>query len=56
MLSQNRDGDAFITTVEVAIGAEFGAAFDGIAGILLKNIPFFTKNDPDNETFLFPAK
>lgn len=53
---QDGDGDAFVAAVEVAVGAQFGAAFDGIAGILLKDTPFFTKNDAGDEAFLFAEK
>ena len=55
-LDQDGDGDAFVAAVEVAVGAEFGAAFDGITGILLKDTPFFTKNDAGDEAFLFAEK
>ena len=56
ILDQNHDGDPFIAAVEVAVGTEFGAAFDSITGILLKDAPFFTKNDAGDETFFSAAK
>jgi hypothetical protein len=56
VLVQNGDGDAFVAAVEVAVGAKFGAPFDGIAGILLEDTPFFTKNDARDDPFPLAAK
>jgi hypothetical protein len=56
MSDQNHDGDAFVAAVEVVVGTECGAMFDGITGILLENTPFFTKNDAGDETFFFAPK
>jgi hypothetical protein len=52
-LDQDGNSDTFVAAVKVAIGAEVGAAFDGIARILLEDIPFFTKNDARDEAFFF---
>ena len=38
------------------VRTEYGAAFDGITGILLENTPFFTKNDAGDETFFLTPK
>jgi hypothetical protein len=52
MLSdQDDNGNALVAAVEVAVGAEFRAEIDGIAGILLEDTPFFTKNDAGDEPF-----
>ena len=56
MLHQERDGDAFVAAVKIAVGAEIRAAFDGIAGIFLEDTPFFTKNDAGDEPFLLAAQ
>jgi len=53
--NQNGDGDTFVAKVEVAVGAKFRAAFDGITGILLKDTSFFPQNDTGDETFLRAA-
>jgi len=54
-LNQNGDGDTFVVTVEVAVGARFRAAFDGRTGILLKDTPFFPQNHAGDEAFLLAA-
>jgi hypothetical protein len=56
ILNEQDQRDAFVTAVEVAVVAEFGAALDSIAGILLKDIPFFAKNHAGDEPFFFAAK
>lgn len=55
-LDKNGNGDAFVAAIEIAVVAELGAAFDCIAGILLEDTPFFTKNDARNETFLLATE
>ena len=55
-LDEQGQGDAFVAAVEITVVAEFRAAVDGVAGILLEDTPFFTKNDAGDETFLFAAE
>jgi hypothetical protein len=56
LLDQDGNGNAFVAAVEVAVGAEFRAEIDGIAGILLEDTPFFTKNDAGDEPFFFASQ
>jgi hypothetical protein len=56
VLDQDGDGNSLVAAVEVAVGAEFRTEIDGIAGILLEDTPFFTKNDAGDQTFLLAAK
>jgi len=56
LLVQDGDSYAFIAAVKVAVVAKFGAAFDGVAGIFLKDTPLFTENDAGDETFLLAAE
>lgn len=55
-LLQDGDGNTLVAAVEVAIGTKLGATIDSIAGVLLKHIPFFAKNDTSDEPLFFAAK
>lgn len=55
-LDKDGDGNSLVAAIEVAVGAKFRAEIDGIAGILLEDTPFFTKNDTGDQPFLFAAK
>ena len=55
-LYQQSDGDAFIAAIQVAVAAQIGAMFDGVASIVLKDAPLFAEDDASDQAFFFAAQ
>src|SRR5271165_5994276 len=55
-LYQHGDGDAFIAAIEVAVVAQLGAMFDGVARVVLKDAPLFAEDDAGDQAFFLAAQ
>jgi len=55
-LYQHGDGDAFIAAIEVAVAAQIGAMFDGVARVVLEDAPLFAEDDARNHAFFLAAQ
>ena len=54
-LYQHGDGDAFIAVIEVAVAAQIGAMFDGVARVVFEDAPLFAEDDAGDQAFFLAA-